>query len=117
MHRSGNPRFDCAVSTGGARGPRVDHPSSEGVVLISPLAETNRKAGSHRYALTVAVFVLVAAAAPHVSRAQNSAGPTATLTPVALPTDAGGTPAPVVAPAAPPVPQSDIQARFARSGP
>ena len=51
MHRSGNPRFDCAVSTGGARGPRVDHPSSEGVVLISPLAETNRKAASHRYAL------------------------------------------------------------------
>ena len=87
MHRSGNPRFDCAVSTGGARGPRVDHPSSEGVVLISPLAETNRKAGSHRYALAVAVFLLVAAAAPQVSRAQNSAGPTATLTPVALPTD------------------------------
>src|SRR6266550_3224357 len=54
MHRSGNPRFDCAVSTGGARGPRVDHPSSEGVVLISPLAETNRKAASHRYAFAVA---------------------------------------------------------------
>src|SRR5436190_21879518 len=116
MHRSGNPRFDCAVSTDGARGPRVDHPSSEGVVLISPLAETNRKAGSHRYALAVAVFLLVAAAAPQVSRAQNSADATATLTPVALPTDAGGAPPPVAAPAAPPVPQTEIQARLERSG-
>src|SRR5437868_5483672 len=116
MHRSGNPRFDCAVSTGGTRGQCVDHPSSEGVVLIPPLAETNRKAASHRYALTVAVFLLVAAAAPQVSRAQNSAGPTATLTPVALPTDAGGVPAPVVVPAAPPVPQTEIQARLERSG-
>jgi len=116
MHRSGNPRFDCAVSTGGARGPRVDHPSSEGVVLISPLAETNRKAASHRYALAVAVFLLIAAAVPQVSRAQNSAGPTATLTPVALPTDAGGAPPPVAAPAVPPVPQTEIQARLERSG-
>src|SRR5207248_801602 len=107
---------DCAVSTGGARGPRVDHPSSEGVVLISPLAETNRKAASHRYALAVAVFLLIAAAVPQVSRAQNSAGPTATLTPVALPADAGAAPPPVAAPAAPPVPQTEIQARLERSG-
>ena len=85
-------------------------------MLISPLAETNRKAGSHRYALTVAVFLLVAAAAPQVSRAQNSAGPTATLTPVALPTDAGGAAPPVAAPAVPPVPQTEIQARLERSG-
>src|SRR5204863_8675471 len=48
-------------------------------------------------------------------RAQNSAGPTATLTPVALPTDAGAAP-PVAAPAAPPVPQTEIQARLERSG-
>ena len=85
-------------------------------MLISPLAETNRKAASHRYALAVAVFLLVAAAAPQVSRAQNSAGPTATLTPVALPTDAGGAPPPVAAPAVPPVPQTEIQARLERSG-
>ena len=80
MHRSGNPRFDRAVSTGGTRGPRVDHPSSEGVVLISPLIETNRKAGFLRYALTSALCLLLAAAAPQVSWAQNSAGATATLT-------------------------------------
>ena len=36
-------------------------------MLISPLAETNRKAASHRYALAVAVFLLIAAAAPSVA--------------------------------------------------
>src|ERR1051326_2884914 len=89
MHRSGNPRFDRAVSTGGTRGQRVDHPSSEGVVFISPLSETNRRAGSSRYALAGALCLLRAAAAPQVSRAQNSPGATATLTPVALPADPG----------------------------
>src|SRR5256885_8987629 len=116
MDQSGDPTFGRAVSHGGGRGPGVDPPSNGGVVLDPPLAETNRKSASHRYALTVAVLLLVAAAAPQVSRAQNSAGPPATLTPVALPTDAGGTPAPAVAPAAPPVPQTEIQARLERSG-
>src|ERR1051325_6605179 len=68
MHRSGNPRFDRAVSTGGTRGPRVDHPSSEGVVLISPLIETNRKAGSHRYALAGAPSLLLPAPPPLCAR-------------------------------------------------
>src|SRR5689334_16756506 len=116
MHRSGNPRFDRAVSTGGTRGQRVDHPSSEGVVLISPLIETNRKAGSHRYTLAGVLCLLLAAAAPQVSWAQNSAGATATLTPVALPADPGAGTPPVAAPAAPPVPQTEIQARLERSG-
>src|ERR1043166_956109 len=115
MHRSGNPRFDRAVSTGGTRGPRVDHPSSEGVVLISPLIETNRKAGSHRYTLAGVLCLLLAAAAPQVSWAQNSAGATATLTPVALPADAGAGTPPVAAPAAP-LPLTEIQARLERSG-
>src|SRR5438067_9604833 len=116
MHRSGNPRFDCAVSTGGTRRQRVDHPSSEGVVLISPLAKTSRAAGSHRYALAVAVCLLVVAAAPQLSRAQTPPGGSATLTPVALPSDQPADTPAAAAPAAPPVPLTEIQARLERSG-
>src|SRR5437764_11944783 len=116
MHRSGNPRFDGAVSTRGTRGLRVGHPSSEGVVLISPLVETNRKAGVSRYALAVAAGLLLVAAAPQLGRAQTPPGGSATLTPVALPSDQPADTPAAAAPAAPPVPQTEIQARLERSG-
>src|SRR5918911_2619531 len=114
MHRSGNPRFDGAVSTRGTRRSRVDLPSSEGVVLISPPVDKNRKAGASRFALSVITGVLLTAAASQGLAQTSPAMPA--LTPVALPADQS-TPAPAVAaPVAPPVPQTEIQARLERSG-
>src|SRR5215831_14160371 len=119
MHRTGNPRFDGAVSTRGTRGCCVGHPSSEGAVLISPLVDKHRKAGAGGYALAVAAALLVATAAPQgVAQTSSSTPPggAPTLMPVALPSDQGaGTPA-VAAPVTPPVPQTEIQARLERSG-
>ena len=88
-------------------------------MLISPLVDKHRKAGAGGYALAVAVALLLATAAPQgVAQTSSSTPPggAPTLTPVALPSDQGaGTPA-VAAPVAPPVPQTEIQARLERSG-
>jgi murein L,D-transpeptidase YcbB/YkuD len=113
MHRFGNPRFDGAVSTGGTRGWRADHPSSEGTVFISSLIETDRQASRCRWLLATAVAALLAATMPQPGQAQTPATGSAALTPVALPSDAG---VPTVAPAAPAVPMTEIQTRLERSG-
>jgi len=83
-------------------------------VLISPLVDKHRKAGAGGYALAGAIALLLAAASQSV--AQTPPASTPTLTPVALPSDQSTAAPADAAPVAPPVSQTEIQARLEHSG-
>src|SRR5690349_14438639 len=111
MDRFGNPRFDATVSTGGTRGWRGDHPSSEGIVLTSPTASSGRNSARGRWAFGAAIAALLVAAVPYGVRAEAPVVASTPLTPVSLPSDAG------IPAAAPAVPDTEIKVRLDRSGP